>query len=480
MNPPHRPPLSACPDENLLAAFASGSAPAGKVVVVEAHLDGCVDCRALVAAVAASSSLPGADASGADAPTWWDTGVRTLTEAPALREEPILPPGTRLGGYLLQGVLGMGGMGVVYAADDPRLGRRVALKLLRPLREGAAEEGRARLLREAQAMARLSHPNVLPLFELGAAEGRDFLAMEWVDGTTLADWLRVRARPWREVLEVFLAAGAGLAAAHRAGMVHRDFKPSNVMVGRDGRVRVTDFGLARHGTVEALEVADGHDALARSSVLTKWGQVAGTPAYMSPEQQAGRPVDARSDQYSFCVALHEALHGERPGGPPSSTASWRSSAPRYVRAALARGLASAPEDRFPNMDALMAALSQPAPTWRRRRLLTVAACLSALGVGSGVLLWSSSPPSEPDAGAPRAGRAGRTDKAPLVLRIGEARELSAPELERIAVGDPSLVEVELARPGVLRLTGQSEGATDLITWGRDGTMKSRSLSVIAP
>ncbi|MFP2962555.1 protein kinase domain-containing protein [Myxococcus sp. 1LA] len=396
MNPSHRSSLSACPDENLLAAFASGSAPAGKVAVVEAHLDGCADCRALVAAVAASSSLPGADASGADAPTRWDTGVLTLADAPAAREERILPPETRLGGYVLQGVLGMGGMGVVYAAEDPRLGRRVALKLLRPLREGAEDEGRARLLREAQAMARLSHPNVLPLFELGAAEGRDFLVMEWVDGTTLADWLRERARPWREVLDVFLAAGAGVAAAHRAGMVHRDFKPSNVLVGRDGRVRVTDFGLARHGTVAALGVAGGGDSLAKAPMVTKWGQVAGTPAYMSPEQHAGRAVDARSDQYSFCVALHEALHGERPGSVPGSTTAPRmpSSVPRYVRAALARGLASAPEDRFPSMDALMAALSQPAPiSWRRRRLLAAAASLVALGVGLGVLLWSPSPSS---------------------------------------------------------------------------------------
>jgi len=463
MNSLHPPPKSACPDENLLAAFASGSAPVGKVAVVEAHLDGCVDCRALVAAVAASSSLPGAatDASDAEAPTRWDTGAATLTDA---GEEPVLPPGTRLGAYLLQGVLGMGGMGVVYAADDLRLGRRVALKVLRPLLAGAEDQGRERLLREARAMARLSHPNVLPLFELGTAEGGDFLAMEWVDGTTLADWLRERERPWRDVLDVFLSAGAGLAAAHRAGMVHRDFKPSNVLVGRDGRVRVTDFGLARHGTGTAPEAdAEVGEGPAKAALLTRWGQVAGTPAYMSPEQRAGRALDARSDQYSFCVALHEALHGERPGGLPASDASRTSSrVPRPLRAALARGLASAPEDRFPSMEALMAALSQPPPVWRRRGILAVGAgSLVVLCAGLGGLLWKQA-------------------EGTIALRVGEAHELAVPGLNRIAVGNPTLIEVETPRQGVLRLTGRAAGSTKLVTWAHDTVMTSHAVVVSEP
>ncbi|NOJ80590.1 protein kinase domain-containing protein [Myxococcus xanthus] len=477
MNLLRRPPMSACPDENLLAAFVSGSAPVGKVAVVEAHLDSCADCRALVAAVAASSSLSGAVAveREAEAPTRWDTGAATLPDA---RAEPVLPPGTRLGAYLLQGVLGMGGMGVVYAADDLRLGRRVALKLLRPLLAGAQDQGRERLLREAQSMARLSHPNVLPLFELGTAEGHDFLAMEWVDGATLADWLRERERPWWDVLEVFLAAGAGLAAAHRAGMVHRDFKPSNVLVGRDGRVRVTDFGLARRGTAASPEApADVSEGASKASMFTEWGQAAGTPAYMSPEQRAGRAVDARGDQYSFCVALHEALHGERPGHLAVSAAPRTSSVPRHLRTALARGLANAPEDRFPSMEALMAVLSLPSPAWGRRSILALAG--AGFLVVLGVLLWKPSFLFQSDAATPRPERPGRTAASPVVLRVGDVHELAVPGLERIAVGEPSLVEVTVPRQGVVRLRGKEEGRTDLITWSRAGEMKSRVLDVTA-
>ncbi|WP_163779433.1 protein kinase domain-containing protein, partial [Myxococcus vastator] len=365
-----------------------------------------------------------------------------------------------------------------YAADDLRLGRRVALKLLRPLLAGAAGQGRERLLREAQAMARLSHPNVLPLFELGTAEGRDFLAMEWVDGTTLADCLRERERPWRDVMDVFLAAGAGLSAAHRAGMVHRDFKPSNVLVGRDGRVRVTDFGLVRHGAGNPLETdADVGEGASKASTLTKWGQAVGTPAYMSPEQHAGRAVDARSDQYSFCVALHEALHGERPGHLPASAAPRTSSVPRHVRTALARGLANAPEDRFPSMEALMAVLSQPSSAWGGRGILALAGagCLVVLGV----LLWTPSFLFQSDAATSRAERPWRMAASPMVLRVGDVHELVVPGLQRIAVGEPSLVEITVPRQGVVRLRGKEEGSTDLITWSHDGEMKSRVLDVTA-
>lgn len=459
--------MSECPDENLLAAFATGSLPGGKVPGVEAHLDGCADCRALVAAVAAESSHPGTGES--EAPTRLDTGAPTLSDA---RREETLPPGTRLGPYLIRGVLGMGGMGVVYAADDARLGRRVALKLLRPLREGAEEEGRARLLREAQAMARLSHPNVLPIFELGTAEGRDFLAMEWVEGTTLAGWLRERERPWREVLEVFLAAGAGLAAAHRAGLVHRDFKPSNVLVGRDGRVRVTDFGLARHGAEAQGAVTADEDAPAEASALTQQGRVPGTPAYMSPEQRAGQAVDARSDQYSFCVALHEALLG----GRPSQRSARTSDLPKHVRAALARGLAKAPEERFPSMDTLMAALAQPPPS-RLHRMGGVAVALVSVGIG--VFVWKQPPRSEqPDAPVQVATERGDTANPLISLRLGQAKELRIPGLQRVAVGDPEIAEIENLGDGVLRMTGRTVGTTHLVTWSNESAeMQLYTLSV---
>ncbi|AKQ70036.1 Serine/threonine kinase PKN8 [Myxococcus hansupus] len=485
--------LPACPDENLLAAFASGALPSAKVLEVEAHLDGCAECRELVAAVAAESSLPGTGHSRT--PTRLDTGLPTLSDP---SPDTGLPPDTRLGPYVIRGVLGMGGMGVVYAADDSRLGRRVALKLLRPLREGAEEEGRARLLREAQAMARLSHPNVLPIFELGTAEGRDFLAMEWVEGTTLAEWLRERERPWREVLDVFLAAGAGLAAAHRAGLVHRDFKPSNVLVGFDGRVRVTDFGLARQdAAVPSTVQMEGRDEAtsAKASVLTRHGQVAGTPAYMSPEQHAGHAVDARSDQYSFCVALHEAFEGERPSLLPSDAAprnlpSRRRSQdlPRHIRAGLAQGLSPDPEQRFASMDALMTALTQPAGLPLRHRIRIVGAVLSlmALLAGFGVALWRlPSPEAPPAADAQLRAVLAGADGAPSAasfppLRLNEVRELSVPGLRRVAVSDPVVLSVESLGNGKLRLTGEAEGSTYLVTWaGEAGQMEIFSVSVTA-
>ena len=488
MTLPLRTATTACPDENVLAGFATGALPATAAPEVEAHLDGCTDCRALVAAVAAESSVP--EASVSDAPTRLDTGAPTLAE---VGTEPVLPEGTRLGAYVLRERLGAGGMGVVYAADDTKLERRVALKLLRPLRDGAEEEGRARLLREAQAMARLSHPNVLPIFELGTADGRDFLAMEWVRGTTLAGWLRERERSWSEVLEVFLAAGAGLSAAHRAGLVHRDFKPANVLVGLDGRVRVTDFGLARHGTPEQAPATQGRATgeppaptweltlSPAQPTLTHAGTVAGTPAYMSPEQRAGHAVDARSDQYSFCVALHEALHGERPRGPdaPALRPRARAKAPRHIHTALSRGLASAPEDRFPSMDALLAELSSPpsphVPPVRRAAVLL----LLAMGLG-GLLLWRTAkqPATTPEPVQPVAEQQQDAPASnPLIsLRVGEVHELSLPQLQRLAVADPSVVELRTI-PGGVQLTALSSGATHVMAWLQDGERRVYVVSV---
>ncbi len=462
----HRAP-DGCPDENVLAGFASGGLSVGAVPEVERHLDGCAACRELVAAVAAEASAPDA----ASAPTRLDTGAPTQPLHP---EAPALRPGDRLGRYVIEAPLGEGGMGVVYAARDPGLGRTVALKLLRP-GAGGAVEGRARLVREAQAMASLSHPNVLPLFELGTADGRDFLAMEWVEGTTLDGWLRERERPWREVLELLLAAGAGLAAAHRAGLVHRDFKPANVLVGRDGRARVTDIGLASHGPVKDAPSSAEAPAGAPESRLTRAGAVPGTPAYMSPEQRAGRPVDARSDQYSFCVTLYEALHGAR---PQAAAPSLRRALPRHVRAALARGLSAEPQERFASMDALLAALSTPS----RSRALPLALAVTLLGVGLGVVLWRvPAASSEVDLhqeevhAAMEAAKNGAGNEL-LPLRVGEVRELSIPRLTRVAVGDPMIVELE-ASTGRLRVKALRPGATHVLVWVRDGELRVYTASV---
>lgn len=213
----------------------------------------------------------------------------------------------RIGRFVVEEPLGQGGMGVVYAAHDPDLDRRVAVKLLS---RADADGFEARLRLEAQAMARLSHPNVAVVHEVGSHEGRVFVAMELVDGVTLRAWADDHARSWREILDVYLQAGDGLVAAHEAGLVHRDFKPDNAMLGTDGRVRVLDFGLASSRRHE--EGIDDRDTRIARDRLTETGTLLGTPAYMAPEQIDGGGVDTRSDQFAFCVALFEALYGVRP------------------------------------------------------------------------------------------------------------------------------------------------------------------------
>ncbi|MBL4686819.1 MAG: serine/threonine protein kinase, partial [Nannocystaceae bacterium] len=227
--------------------------------------------------------------------------------------------GERLGRFRVLERLGKGGMGVVYSAYDPQLDRKIAVKLLRPdVQDGmGSEAATARLLREAQAMAKISDPNVIVVHEVGVLKGRVFLAMEFVDGGTLGSWMAKRPS-WREVLEVFLKAGSGLVAAHRGGLVHRDFKPENVLMGTDGRVRVVDFGLARSLFDEEVEehntrpIGEEPELDSFNTPLTRTGAIMGTPAYMSPEQHLGRPATARADQFSFCVAMWEALFGSRP------------------------------------------------------------------------------------------------------------------------------------------------------------------------
>ncbi|WNG32307.1 protein kinase [Archangium violaceum] len=456
-----------CPDENLLAGFASGALSLSDTPEVERHLDGCAPCRELVAAVAAEDA--GSSARGA--PTRLDTGTPTLPMHP---EAPVLGPGDTVGRYVLEGLLGQGGMGVVYAAKDPGLGRTVALKLLRPGVGG--EEGRARLVREAQAMARLAHPNVLPLFELGTEGERVFLAMERVEGPTLADWLRERERPWREVLALFLQAGEGLAAAHRAGLVHRDFKPANVLVGADGRPRVTDFGLVRHGAEVnggAPEGASGDTGEA----LSRAGAVPGTPAYMSPEQLAGREVDARGDQFSFCVALHEALYGVRPfEARERGVARWKRvpvprglRPPGYVRAAIERGLALEPEARFPSMDALLAALARP-PGSRWGSVTVGVVGLGLVLAGADVLVWRT--PREPSVVAAKLPEA-----VPLTLELGSRYEIKVPGVHRVAVGEPGIVDVRVVGAETLSFEPVGPGTTTLLVWTKDSTRRTYTVTV---
>jgi predicted Ser/Thr protein kinase len=298
----------------------------------------------------------------------------------------------RIGRHAILRQLGAGGMGVVYAAYDEELDRKVALKLLHG-ETGGDSEGQARLVREAQALARLSHPNVVQIHEIGEHRGHVFVAMEYVDGVTLDAWQRSEKRSLPAILAAYHQAGEGLQAAHRAGLVHRDFKPENVLVGHDGRIRVADFGLARRDA--ATDPAAAASALAADDDATStYGAVAGTPAYMSPERFRGSPADARSDIFSFCVALWEALHGERPFAgrhvhelAVSVTTGNRRpptvELPARLQHALERGLAVDPDARWPTMEPLLAAIAvdpdaDPSSAARQRRtfLLAIGALIS--------------------------------------------------------------------------------------------------------
>ncbi len=332
-----------------------------------------------------ATGVPGAaDATHADGPP------RTATP-PGLRR------GSMIGRWVVLDRLGAGGMGVVYAAYDPELDRKVAIKLVTGTADDPSRSGGAtRLLREAQSMARLSHPNVVTVFDVGAVDSGVYIAMELIEGDTLTAWLATRSRSRREILRVFEAAGRGIEAAHAAGLVHRDFKPDNVMVGRDGRVRVLDFGLARparHAEAAgpgAMESSGGWSGASPLSLdLTVPGTVLGTPRYMAPEQFAGRPADERSDVYSFCVALWEAVYGVRPfvGRSLADLASRviageieeppaRAGVPRWLRAVLRRGMATQAAARFASMAELLGALDRDRVQRRR---------WTALGVGLGLV-----------------------------------------------------------------------------------------------
>ena len=323
-----------------------------------------------------------------------DDELAVTATAPGAKE-PAPELGATLGRYRLERELGAGGMGVVHAAFDPDLERRVALKVLR--KSDGGDEARQRLLREARALARLTHTNVVTVHEVGSANGRDFVAMELIEGETLADWMRSAPRDPDEILAAFIAAGRGLAAAHAAGLVHRDFKPHNVLRRKDGRIVVTDFGLARGVEIAAeleatLKLRGGKVENTPSSLsgLTETGSVLGTPAYMAPEQWSGGPIGPPADQFAFCVALWEALAGERPfrgdtldklknevhRGPAELDVS---KLPRHVRAPLVRGLDPDPTKRWPSIDALLAAIARPE---RKRRGIALAIAASAVVVGA--------------------------------------------------------------------------------------------------
>ena len=359
-----------CLSEMAIAEFIERSAGSGDGNrLIESHLDSCADCRSIFVEFS-----------------------RTYSDKRALLE-----PGASIGPFVARNQIGAGAMGVVYAAYDEKLDRLLAIKALGPV-DSADEAGRrARFIRESKAMARLSHPNVVQIFQVFEEDGQMFIAMELVEGLTLRAWLRDRRRRIDEILSVFAQAGRGLAAAHDAGITHRDFKPENILVGNDGRVRVSDFGLA--GPSQAIS----GDLPPSEVAITQVGAFMGTPAYMSPEQLRGEVADARSDQFSFCVTLYEAIYGERPFAGETLVALTASvlsgrrrpqpSAPRLPRSlsrALGSGLSIDSGQRYPSMGLLLAELAPP----RRRILPVVVASLIAVLASSAlaVRLWMQSHP----------------------------------------------------------------------------------------
>lgn len=344
-------PETRCLDEDEVLGLLGGGAGER----ARTHLDQCSSCLELVALVGRTTQ--GSLAQGTPA---------------GAAEAPFVEAGTQVGRYRIERLLGRGGMGVVYAAHDPELGRQVALKLVRA-DLAAAGGGRIalRLLREAQALADFSHPNVLTVYDVGTHQGSPFMAAELVEGETLAAWMG-REHAWRDAVALLLQAGRGLAAAHAAGLVHRDFKPQNAIVGADGRVRVIDFGLVRLPGEVAAEIV-------------------GTPRYMAPEQRRGGDADARSDQYSFCAAFEEALRRTR--GEP---------APRWLVRLITRGLAEDAAARHASMTALLDAIETGLRRRARRRAVAAAAALAMTVAAGGVWAGRESGSVAPCSGAAAA------------------------------------------------------------------------------
>jgi tetratricopeptide (TPR) repeat protein len=418
----------ACLEPELVLAFLDGRLPPERRAEIERVVDECDRCRKLVAE-AARADVPFSTLRGTGAPSAIHTR-RIGGERPA-GSSVSLRIGSTVGRHLVVSQLGRGGMGLVYLARDPQLGRPVVIKLVVP--ELDTPEYEARLVREAQSMARLSHPNVVSIYDIGTVDGRVFLAMEYVDGGTLQAWLAAGRRSAGQILRAFVQAGRGLEAAHAAGIVHRDFKPHNALWSSQGVLKVTDFGLARAPGAE-LAAARMSQPMA-APAITRVGAVIGTPGYMAPEQLVGDAVDARTDQFAFCVALFDALTGQRPGArdvePLAASREQieqRLPVSRRLRRAISRGLSSDPSQRFGSMSELLAELERVG----RRRAVVAAIGAGAGGLAlAGALLLGGSSDRDPSC----ADRARELDAVwnPAVAAAID-RELAAAEVPFVRAG----------------------------------------------
>ena len=386
-----------CLDDNTVNAYVERALPEAERLRISAHLDECESCLTITCAAARGMT---------------DDERHAATAGDAARATTELMHVQTVGRYALRAMIGRGGMGVVYRAHDPQLDREIALKIVRTERF-AQHDVRARLSREARAMAKVKHPNVVAVYDAGELHDGVFIAMELVEGETLTRW-QAEGRTWRDRVRVYLDVGRGLAAAHAAGVVHRDFKPDNVLVDPTGRAAVGDFGLALEPiatTSSPGHIATAHEPAALASSLTRTGTLLGTPRYMSPEQFRLEPVDARSDQFSFAVALFEALYGLTPFEGSTLDAlrtqvlagSRRAlpadtDVPSKLHRIVVRALATQPSDRYPSMTPLLDDLARAVrPT--RRALAPMLGVLGAmLAVAAGVsVAWTRHDPPSPAA-----------------------------------------------------------------------------------
>ncbi len=366
----------------------------------------------------------------------------------------------RIGRYPVLQRIGAGGMGIVYAAYDTKLDRKVALKLLHSAPDdGPGRIDQARLVSEAQALARLSHPAIIAVHEVGEHEGHVFIVMEFVDGPTLRAWVVDEAPGWADIVERYLEAGRGLAAAHSAGLVHRDFKPDNAIVAHDGRVRVLDFGLARQADDPAAGNSKEGVKIAIATPLTQTSALVGTPAYMAPEQFRGRAADARADQFAFCVSLWEALYGQRPfadrdadelvaavlGGTKRAVPT-NTKVPSAIHAVLERGLSSSADGRYDTMTELLDALEEAVGHRRGRVVFAAAALATFLAVAAGYALFERGRTHESRAGELEvavASERARANEAEVALRKREDAVVMA-ESRILLQRDPTAAVAKLA------------------------------------